>query len=481
MEFKTKLFSFLLFAILLYGCQIDDATSPEPGETFVKYFGDDGVQAGSGLLYLEELDEIIVYGTQLTTDDGASRNVVFLRLDADGNEINKRIINFGQSEDNPVLTEGAGDDTPGALKYEPEVGFIYVGTSTRADTILGGTFNALVWAVLDDEFNIAGDSTYVGEVLPIIFTDDGDSVVSKFKDTQGNDVILSEGDLWVVGSSTLLQAGDEIDSDDDGEDDTNEDATQIYIAQIDYDAADSLRVLRERTRGFEGNDAGIYIDEFSDNSFVIIGNTEREAAEGVNVILLPTNRQLSPDDGLVVSWPIGATTNFNDIATHVFKRSSGYVVVGSSVFGGFNVTLGEIYPFFVNISYGGSGNAVAEQADTVSVLADVDGDGPETTTALATAGALGVTLGDNGNYFLVGTIPQYPGKNAEILVMQTNQQGTSISGSVRNYGLTLGNDVANDIVTLNDGSLLVLTTVDFGSGNTLMGLLKINSQGDLMD
>ncbi len=453
-----------LLLLISQGCQIDDTSSPAPGDTFLKYYGDSGTQAGFGMLYLEDQNsEVVIYGVERASID-ATTNLFLLRVDASGNILDKDTINF--RSDIPSFQEnGAGDDTPGSLRYDPGFGFIYVGTSTRNDTTgASGLFDALVWAILDDNFDVQSQGEIRAEITQ------GDTTVLEFRDLAGADgFILGDTSLQIVGTTDLVAPGDPVSP-------VSLAGDQIYFAQVRL--ADGT-VTRERTSGFVGNDAGVYIDAFGSNDIVIIGTTQQTPEEGSNVYLLPITNSGSPLDGrsatVLVGEPPNTQNGFNETVLDVYKRPNGYIVTG------FSALAGESHPFFVNFNYSGRGGVIVDQADTVRVRTTVPAEsGTGTEVADLDATGNGIALADNGNYFVVGTILNYPGKSGEMLIVQTNQFGETVAGSVRNYGLESGADIANDVVALSDGSVLVLTTVDFGGGNTLIGLMKVNLNGDLM-
>ena len=462
----------LLFLMVLGSCQIDDVNSPSPGDTFIKYYGGDGSQLGRGMIYLENDANFIIYGAQNRAEDGSTANLYILRVDEQGNELDEVSIDFSSAIDS--LNINAADDTPGSLIYDETLGFIYVGSSTRADAIDGGTYDVLIWA----QINVELDSTPVasGEItqLDIEVNIDGDTTITALRDVSGLDVVVSgENQILVVGSTTKIQDGDLTVAADDDE-------TQIYTALIDITDG---TVIRERTNGFTGNDVGLYIDQFGEDDFVIVGTTEnRVGTEGTNAYFLPINANGVPLEGSSIGFSTNGNVaapdrSANETVQDVFKRPNGYVITGASVRGG------ETHPYFINVSYFGNGNFALDVADTISVVAEAPAgeDNLTLTSQNLNAAGTAITIADNGNYFVAGSILRYPTKNAEILIMQSDQGGDLISGSVRNFGLASGNDAANEIIALSDGSLLVLTTVDFGSGNFLMGLLKVNQNGDLMN
>jgi len=449
---KNSLFTFI--CVFLFGCQIDDNTSPTPGDTFIKYFGDTGLQSAIGMLYLDAADEIVIYGVRENTSS-ANQDFYLLRVDANGNELNSEVIDFASG--NESFDTGAGDDVPGSLKYDASLDqFLYVGTSSRSDTInQTGNFSILTWAVINQDFSVENN----GEILLFDVDANNDTI---FRDVTGNDVILQEASIIrVVGSTNQLQAGDVTVP-------VENDENQVFTARIDITTGD---VLRSRSIGFVGDDVGFYVDQFGNDDIVIIGTTERETEEGRNVYILPITNNGSPLDGTVVSFPINGDLSWNEAVLDVYKRPNGYVITGLST------RAGEQFPYFVNVNYTGGGNAVVSQAVPVAIPDESSAESTGTLNGFASS----VVLGANGNYYLAGTIPQFPDKEGEIMILQTNQLGVVAEGSLRNYGLTSGNDRANDIMNLPDGSLLILSTVEFGGNDTLIGLMKVNQSGDLME
>ena len=445
----TKKYFILVFIGVLVSCELQDNTSPSPSDTFLKFYGSLGAQRGKSMIYLENTDEIVILGSVDSTGGNAEKDILFIRTDAAGDPLIEVAVDF--SDPNEVTGAG-GDDTPGALKVLTENTFLFVGTTTREVADASSTYQAIMWAVLSDEFEV------MSEGLLEAFDDNS----NEFRDLVGNDIILaSDGTYMIVGSSTLVEEGDEVFPNVAGE--------QIFIAKID--PSDGSEVFR-RTRGFAGDDEAIFIDEFEPNNFVIIGTSNKEAtSEGRNVILLPVNEIVSPNDGTVFSFPINNATDFDDLAKDVFIRANGYIVTGTSSRGTTS------FPFFVDLQYSSAGAVTVDRAVEVQLPTN---EGDPNSGSLDGEG-FGIALGTNGNFVIVGRYPSFGSKNGEILVNQVDQGGTPVPGMQRNYGIESGNDQANDVVALPNGDLLVLSTVDFGSGSTLVGLLKLNSLGNLED
>lgn len=455
-----KIYQIFLFALLIstvIGCQLDDKDSPEPQDTFVKYYGVDGTQVAVDFLFEEATQNVIILGSVDSSGGVAQRDVTIIRTDFAGNEIST--VNLDFSGQDGVLT----DDIPASLKEDPnrEGGYLLAGTTTRVFD--GDPYSVMFLATLNSDFSIQDSLTIDA------FTISGLDTTAN--DLTGADLIRdsSDGTLIVTGSSTKPEsdAGDEIAA--------NGDETQIFIAKVDIEQ-DS--VIWRRTRGFEGNDDAIYIDEFdpvgSPGNFVIVGTSEQVAGEGSNVFLLPINSIASPSDGEVVGFDINGSRTFDDVSHGVFKRPDGYVVTGTSTDGA------STFPFFVNFNFSADEIVSINEAKAITLV-----NNPIQPNGSLRGSGLGITLGLNGNYVIVGNYLDFEDiggteKNDEILVTQLDQSGNEVPGMDRNYGLLSGNDIGEDVLILPNGDILILSTVDFGSGSTVIGLLRLNSEGEIM-
>lgn len=452
---KTHICLYVTLLILSIGCQITDPDSPDPQDTFVKYYGVGGSEVGIDLEYDATgpgtTDGSLIVLSSVVPSDGVERDIVVRRVDLAGNEINSGVYDF-RDTDPEATGNGGGDDEPGAILVEDD-GFIVVGTTSR--DLSGDPYTALFILELNEQLD-----SVRSKILSQTVNDAG---VDEGFDLRGLDVVrASDGTLIVTGSSNFEEAGDPLRGTG-----VPGDETQILIAKVDL-AQDS--VYWRRTRGFSGNDEGIYIDEFERDNFVIIGTSDKErASQGRNVLLLPINELASPNDGVANGFTIDSQEDFDDVAAAVFKRPSGYVVTGTSSKAG-----APSRPFFVNFTYT-SAEAVTMDLGKEIVL---------NATQVQEGNANGIALGRNGNYVVIGEfinfVEQNVGKNSEVLVTQLDQSGTEVADANRNYGLVAGNDIGEDIIILpGGGDILVLSTVDFGSGNTLLGLMRLNQDGDI--
>ncbi len=416
-----------LLLLLIGACQ--EPELPDPGDTFLKYYGEKGSQEGAGMIYLEATGETILFGEQ-TKAQGSHSDVFMMKVDQNGNEV----LSVSRDFTNPAYVSSVADlhsDEIGSISLEGSL-LLYVGTSTNPDRQL------LAWAVLDLDFNVVQEG----------WIEEPDGYV------KGKAIVWDDGELVIIGESNVIQEGDPIVTNGGQE-------QQIYLARVNPSDPDSILV--RRTRGFAGTDEILYADKFEEDNFIIIGSTEQNAAtQGSNVLIMALNDILIPRVSEQAPIVVGSETGFNDRPFDVYKRRNGYVITGTSSLGSTE------FPFFVNVSYSVSGSITVDAADTLQVQAHEQGQGR----------GLGVTLGPNGNYFIVGSV-ETGSKAREILIQQTDQAGEGLPGLERSYGLTSGDDAGNDIVVAQDGSLLVLSTVDFGGSDTLLGLMKLNTDGEL--
>ena len=414
----------LLAPILIWSCQ--DSDNPSPGDTFLKYYGEAGLQSGDGLVTLEASGETILYGNRMAADEN-QLDLFLLKVDRNGNEVISETYDMTDTASYGAVP--LFNDISGSLRLSGSR-LYYIGTSQNVE------FSVLVWAIFDLDFNLEQR----GWVSVCRNGETGDCQTPG--NLTGRDLVIDEDELILVGTSDVIKPGDPLVP-------NGVEEQQIYLAKVNPSNPDS--VLVERTRGFEGTDDVIYADRFSEDNIVIIGTTNSGGAtQGSDVLVMALNDILVPRGSEIINLAIGNEADYDDVPFDVFKRNNGYVITGTSTRGP------SFHPFFINISYNGSGAITVDQQDTLGVSDSQSNNGA----------GLAITLSPSGNYFIVGSMPTST-KGGEIMILQANQAGDHIPGLQRGYGLSFGNDLGNDVTVSDDGSLLILSTVDFGSGNTL--------------
>ena len=75
--------------------------------------------------------------------------------------------------------------------------------------------------------------------------------------------------------------------------------------------------------------------------------------------------------------------------------------------------------------------------------------------------------------------PQSHEKNGEVMYLRTGHTGFEKTEFEGNFGLESGDDVGEVSLTLPSGSTLIGATIDFGSNQKMIALMKLNDQGIL--
>ena len=89
-----------------------------------------------------------------------------------------------------------------------------------------------------------------------------------------------------------------------------------------------------------------------------------------------------------------------------------------------------------------------------------------------------ILLEEDGGYIILGSTTSSGNEDSDILLIKTNSSGTKEWS--HNYGIG-SNDIGQAILKSSDGGYLIQFLVEgYGSGNTAVGLLKIDYQGNVL-
>jgi hypothetical protein len=175
---------------------------------------------------------------------------------------------------------------------------------------------------------------------------------------------------------------------------------------------------------------------------------------------LATSQKAAKEFGV----PINGANNGDDIMKDAIRTSSGFVISGTSTIGS------TVQAFVMGISTSGS---LIFRRTLIS------------TYLIGTTGESLVATREN-DLFVVGSYPKFQIsdpelqiKNDEIMVMRTNPTGIPRPGLEANFGIVSGDDIANVVLRTPTGSLIIGSTVDFGSGQRMLALQKMNDQAVL--
>ena len=429
-------FTYLIaVTLLVIGCAPKDLDGPNPGDVFVKYYGlgsNEAVDMAS-----TSTGDIIILAKNTVSDNS---DFYLIKTDESGNQINSRIIDFNGENDIPKRLKPVGNDEfllVGYIQFEDQSG---------VDQFTG------VWGRINSD-------------LETLSTDSTGAAGFNFLDSLISTDIIQTSDeeptYVILGHSSVASrryAGDSRPAGD----------YQIYLGKHDDDDS----IYWEKSRGFAGAETSLAVFEVSNRNLLVIGSTRapKDGYAGQNLYVYQANEFGTPAGSALNTGIPGADVDGDEIPYAVKKSSLGYSIVGStesSGLRGFHLAVSE------------SGQLVN---NSISILENDFGLGSRALTFTRTLRNELMVLGSIPNFTISqGDANTSITKLEEILVMKVFPISCHIEGFDQNYGTTVGNDRANAALTLPDGDILVAATIDFGSGTTMVGLLRLNSNGELRD
>ncbi|MEP1096272.1 MAG: hypothetical protein ABJG78_14245 [Cyclobacteriaceae bacterium] len=449
---------FYIAALSLFiSCQIEDDNAPGPEESFIKYLGVIADQEAKDIepIYADDgvtLDGFVIFGTQKQADSLDS-DYYIVRTDALGNiETTATIdpngavegLDLDGNDQDDVLT---GNEIAGQIEVLPGGGFIAIGSTSVTDQAKDLTdFRFISLVVLDAELNVLREVTAFNE----------NSTRTTPLNLEGNDItVLSDGSLLIVGAIETL----------DGD-------TDYYYRKLDggTDAISFTKTLG--LAGAANDDVLVRAFETDKQTIALFGYSERigNAGQiGTNVSYVEVNQNGNPTGGSG-NFGIPDTVDasnvlrvFNDVLTDVVEKPGGYMAVGTATIDA------SSFAFFMDIDFDGISRRKGR------LLSEFD---PTLTTK-----AFGVSTTITNDFVVVGQYTNFrfglEQRGEEAMFQRINQVGEKVEGFESNYGLGDGNDNAADVITLADGKIVVATTIDFGGGIRMIGLIKLNDTGEL--
>ena len=420
---------YCLFLIGLLACSSD--LEVQPDEVFIKYFGTPTQQTAYDVR-LNENGEFIIFGTRRSSNESAN-DFYIIKADAQGNLINDRVWGLDNS-----------DDIASRVKVMEGGGYLIIGSVAQLDETLVPQQKSLYWAHLDENF----------ETIRV------DTLDANSKDLIGIDITLTMSDSIVVVGHT-----DSLESNEGGQSVSR----QLFVAKSSLDGNVGWR----KTFGFSGsdnNEEAVAIFEKPNGDLILFGSTTQSGIDGeggVNALIFQINSLGTSPVGQVPKYGTRfGGGNADDVPATVIEIPGGYAVAGTSTLGT------ESYPFLLTVD----NNAQLISIDTVH-------------TPFRGAGArgIGITKALNQDFILVGQIlnmvdtVQNVSKNHEMMFLRSDQLGMNKSQYASHYGLIAGNDEAAAAITMEDGSIIVAGTADFGSGVSMITLIKMNDEGLIKD
>ncbi len=415
---------FVLGLFFIWSCAEEDVNSPSQSDVFIKYYGANANQAVDLATYTYLENDVEETGYMILAQnesDGIQSDFYLVRTDKYGNEVNSVIIDVAEA-DSASATSTV--DIPKKIKPIGNGQFLVVG-------VISGSLNYLgAWIEIDTSLNSTNIHRVSDvETIDIIKTDD-------------NEVII---------------LGDQ-----------NE---RIVIRKLDFD--DNL--IWSSEVDFTGDDEALALFENPNGNLFIVGSSRAyEETEGINIFALETNSRGTAESSDGVPKILNESTASNDdIPTAVIATPWGYSITGYTLPNAQNGN--EPQGFVVNVSR----TANILYTHVFEFPSNSSNGGFESTWPQA------LTVDYAGFLSVVGRLPEFPGKQDEMMVMRIHPSlglQESDYGSCRSFGRATGDDVANAVITHPlDGDLVIAGTVDFGSGTSLISLMKLSETGDLVD
>lgn len=423
-----------VLSLIIFSCNVEDASSPKPEDVFVKYFGVSGQHKAVDVVFNEAKNEFFILGSQNLGDE-TSINFYYIVADIGGNLLYSDTVNFKDTTNVSLI------DVPERIKQIDDDTYLVIGTSTDANEQ-----SFIVWGTVNHDLRNQKYETVQNNNAP--------------HDLTASDIILTDAgtNVTILGTTSKQYPGD---------------LASPSSADKQYFLSKRNRVSNEvvwsKTLGVEGNDIGVALFELQNGKLAVFGSTESDT-DGTRVNAVFTN-SFGTADGAGEAYGVDIDGVHDDVPVSVIDAGIEFKVVGTST-----LSNGNQRAFMMGISQYGN-------LDTAPNNLQSDFGEAFNTTAST------VTRTYDGGYLILGSYPLFQiissetgeseSRLEEVMLMKTDADGVKIDGLDQHYGLESGNDRANRAVTLPDGRVAVVGTFDFGSGTTLIGLLKLNSRGEL--
>lgn len=465
---------------LILRCSPTDDSSPLPEDFFVKFYGSQSIEKGKEILEIE--GGFLMFGSTTSenlTGSGINDSDFYLVFtDLQGNETNESPVVIDNSESTERKNQ-----TPGNIKKTSDGGFIMIGT-----TIVGEGDDAHTDIVVNKIGVTEGWSkTYNNMSTAGTLSNDGKS------NEEGYDIIEVADGYVMVGTTSGVNV--------DKKDFTNttDDPTDIFMLKID--ASGDNRIW-ELTFGFNGADQGRQILPSPAGGFAVLGTTSVDkdgAGGGENILFATTDANGGKGTQQFKAFGSGPTSDNNDYASSMKETSDGgFIIVGTSSVDAEDVVNEEVDSDNRIILMKVTATRTLTYFETLNI-----GDQINTTLPIIPCNGNDVIELNTGGFliggrriggFLDGT---QSGEDAflsgdasgeDAFLVKTNSFGKIADDSgvileglwAKKYG-GLGDDSAEGLLELDNGKLMVVGTNDFGGTNsTMMMLMKLNRDGDLL-
>lgn len=460
----SKRVSFLSLVVLtiifcMIGCTPEDASSPQPEDFFIKYYGTSSAEIVVDVLPYN--GGFLILGS---TDVDGDLDYLLVKTDAVGNQLWEQKLGFTRLDG--ASTEIKGNDTPSEMILYDDNNVAIIGTTSIA---IGGDVPAsrifvVVVNVSSDESasGIIDTFTFPAGIVDGDITDAAAQASITDLNTEGKSLLRPENSSGALENAMILVGNtDKVNETKTGFNQAS-DLQDIYFTKVLFDGTGITEEGTTLTFGFPGEDWGAKVLQSSEG-FNVLGFTDvtsNSGGGGTNILL-----NLIDIDGSIGSGFVYGD-NTNETPADMVISGSKITILGNRI--------------------GNSGFSEAFMLITSTSGADAKENQVVVGTDLfQNSGNIGNGLIrlQNGDFFVTGEILAYTdpttlaSKQNDVFLYRTDQDGVIQTGSIQVYG-GIGNDIGRTLIQNTDGTLMISATLDFQGGTTMMSLLKTNSMGE---
>lgn len=421
--------------VLLFGCSPDDSDSPNPEDVFTKYFGVSASQTGVDLIYNENLNQYFILGSQ--TPSGGDTDFYFVIANEAGNFIDEDTTGF-------KFPSGInGNDIPTSIKQMDDGSnrYLVIGTSSNDDQ------SKIVWGIVSHD--LSSQNFF--------------EITNPNQDLIGADIVKIPGEdnVLIFGTTSTVYPGDQV---------TGAAGTQLFISKRSITTNDPIWT---RSSGSAGDDIALSAFSLDNGGFALFGSTERDedSHTGTNVLVKFTSDR-GVEDGVDAAYGFDSAPSNDNVPKDVIKVGFNYLITGTSSQNGSNP---NAFVFGVT----SFGNEIDPSIMNSSILTNTLASGAQNINSQGHT----IVRTFDGDFMIMGSFPNFEvdgnSRLEEMMIMRIAANGTKVDGKDQFFGLEAGNDQANKAIALPDGKIAVIGTFDFGSGIRLIGLMKLNINGEL--
>jgi len=441
---RSAIFYLLLFIVL--SCDTPGKFESPADNYFVKFYGEDGNHEGVDFIANDD-GTFILLGNENVPGSPLGQQIYVVKVDAQGMVIGE-----------PRSFGGINDDYAKDIELTSDGNIIIAG-----ETLTGPeNHDVFILKIANDASLTKMDSTIVSGVLKTVNGSESDDLVNSIS-------VISDGYI-VAGSTTALGLRQTETTPPPIKAEDTKDALHLRF-NANLDLIEQNTGLWFYTTGKDdGEDVLIKMVEVNPSTFYGFGysNTPvlaNNGARNFNYWAFSINNKAVPNgyDEIFVSSTSENKTLSNVIISPI-QLGDGYVLSGIKT-----NSFGEDQSYILKL-----GNPLVQGQNNV-----LNEESP-TDLGVSVGSRTAMTTLFRGGYLLLANNNQPPSDNLNISLIKLSStfkkewQEQILFGGV-------GDDFSGSVAELPDGKIMIIGTMTLGGGQTKMVLMKLNSQGRLID